>query len=103
MGFCGGSDGKKSVCNAGNPGSIPGSERLLNMAPTQESSDAGNSLWCLPDELNIILLCMYRKNIVCTGFGNLPVSTGGLGKYPLLISGETILEKNHKLCQMQEW
>ena len=24
MGFPGGSDGKESVCNAGNPGSIPG-------------------------------------------------------------------------------
>ena len=27
MGFPGGSDGKKSVCNARDPGSIPGSER----------------------------------------------------------------------------
>ena len=26
-GFPGGSDGKESVCNAGNPGSIPGSGR----------------------------------------------------------------------------
>ena len=26
-GFPGGSDGKESVCNAGNPGSIPGSKR----------------------------------------------------------------------------
>ena len=27
MGFHGGSDGKESACNAGNPGSIPGSGR----------------------------------------------------------------------------
>ena len=27
MGFPGGSDGKASACNAGDPGSIPGSER----------------------------------------------------------------------------
>ena len=27
MGLPGGSDGKESVCNAGDPGSIPGSER----------------------------------------------------------------------------
>ena len=80
-----------------------GQEDYLIVAPTQESSDAGNSLWHLTDELNIILLCRYRKNIVCTGFGTLLVSTGGLGKYPLLISGEAIPEKNHKLCQMQEW
>ena len=26
-GFPGGSDGKESICNAGDPGSIPGSER----------------------------------------------------------------------------
>ena len=70
-----------------------GQEDYLIMAPTQESSDAGNSLWSLTDDLNIILLCMYRKNIVCTGFGTLLVSTGGLGEYPLLICGETILEK----------
>ena len=28
MGFPGGSDGKESVCSAGEPGSIPGSERF---------------------------------------------------------------------------
>ena len=28
-GFPGGSDGKESPCNAGDPGSIPGSERYL--------------------------------------------------------------------------
>ena len=27
MGFPGGSDGKESVCNAGDPGSVPGSGR----------------------------------------------------------------------------
>ena len=27
MGFPGGSDGKESACDAGNPGSIPGSRR----------------------------------------------------------------------------
>ena len=29
MGFPGGSDGKESACNAGDPGSIPGSGRSL--------------------------------------------------------------------------
>ena len=29
MGFSGGSDGKESACNVGDPGSIPGSERSL--------------------------------------------------------------------------
>ena len=29
MGFPGGSDGKESTCNAGDPGSIPGSEIFL--------------------------------------------------------------------------
>ena len=76
MGFRGGSDGKKSVMQETRVQSL-GQKDYLIMAPTQESSDAGNSLWCLPDELNIILLCMYRKNIVCIGFGTLPVSTGG--------------------------
>ena len=28
MGFSGGSDGKEYTCNAGDPGSIPGSERF---------------------------------------------------------------------------
>ena len=28
MGFPGGSDGKESACNAGDPGSIPGSGRF---------------------------------------------------------------------------
>ena len=29
MGFPGGSDGKASACNAGDPGSIPGSGKIL--------------------------------------------------------------------------
>ena len=29
MGFAGGSDGKASACNAGDPGSIPGSGKIL--------------------------------------------------------------------------
>ena len=28
MDFAGGSDGKESACNAGNPGSVPGLERF---------------------------------------------------------------------------
>ena len=28
MGFFGGSDGKESACSAGDPGSVPGSERF---------------------------------------------------------------------------
>ena len=40
MGFSGGSDGKESACNAGDLGSIPGSERCLgegNGKPLQYS------------------------------------------------------------------
>ena len=29
LGFLGGSDGQESACSAGDPGSIPGSERLI--------------------------------------------------------------------------
>ena len=39
-GFHGGSDGKASACNAGDPGSIPGSERVPgegNVNPLQYS------------------------------------------------------------------
>ena len=41
MGFPGGSDGKESTCNAGDPGSIPGSGRSPgegNGNPLQYSS-----------------------------------------------------------------
>ena len=37
MGFCGGSNGKESACNAGDPGSIAG----LGISPGEEN---GNSL-----------------------------------------------------------
>ena len=43
MGFPGGSDGKASACNEGDPGSIPGSARLPReeMAPRFISMDRG--------------------------------------------------------------
>ena len=36
-GFPGGSDGKESACNAGDPGSIPGSGRRREWQPLQYS------------------------------------------------------------------
>ena len=50
MGFPGGSDGKESACNAGDPGSIPGSKdtlekgmanRLLQYSCMESSMDRG--------------------------------------------------------------
>ena len=38
MNFLGGSDSKESACNAGNPGSIPGSETSLEKGMTTLSS-----------------------------------------------------------------
>ena len=38
MNFLGGSDSKESACNAGNPGSIPGSETSLEKGMTTHSS-----------------------------------------------------------------
>ena len=37
MGFCGGSDGKEFVCNAGDPGSIP----ELGRSPREENGYPG--------------------------------------------------------------
>ena len=37
-GFPGGSDSKKSICNAGHPGSIPGSGRCLEKEMATHSS-----------------------------------------------------------------
>ena len=37
-GFSGGSDGKESACNAGDPGSVPGSGRSLEKGMATESS-----------------------------------------------------------------
>ena len=37
-GFPGGSDGKASACNAGDPGSIPGQEELLEKEMATHSS-----------------------------------------------------------------
>ena len=37
-GFPGGSDGKASACNAGDPGSIPGQEELLEKEMAAHSS-----------------------------------------------------------------
>ena len=49
MGFPGGSDGKESACNAGDPGSVPGSGRspgerngyLLQYSCLENSMDRG--------------------------------------------------------------
>ena len=49
MGFCGGSDGKEFVCNAGDPGSIPelgrspreGNYYLLQYSCLENSMDRG--------------------------------------------------------------
>ena len=38
MGFPGGSDSKESACNAGDPGSIPGQEDLLQKGTATHSS-----------------------------------------------------------------
>ena len=51
MGFPGGSDGKESACNAGNPNSIPGSGRFsgegngnsLQDSCLENSMDSGTS------------------------------------------------------------
>ena len=57
MGFSGGSDSKESACNAGDPGSTPGSERYLEKEvathssilawriPWIEEPERGYSLW----------------------------------------------------------
>ena len=46
MGFPGGSDGKESTCNAGDPGSIPG----LGKSPGEGN---GNPLqYCLEDSMD---------------------------------------------------
>ena len=57
-GFPGGSDGKESVCNAGNPGSIPGSGRFpgeesgypLQYSCLENSMDRG-AWWATPHEV----------------------------------------------------
>ena len=43
MGFPGGSNGKESVCNAGDPGSIPGLGRSLEKGMTTQYSCLENS------------------------------------------------------------
>ena len=45
MGFPGVSDGKASVCNAGDPGSIPGSGRCLEKEMATHSSTLA---WKIP-------------------------------------------------------
>ena len=52
--FCGGSDGKQFVCNAGDPGSVPGSRKspgTRNGYPLQCSS-IYRDLICNPSEDN---------------------------------------------------
>ena len=50
LGFPGGSDGKVSVCNAGDPGSIPGSGR---------SHGEGNGYWWLYLKVNLVLWQLF--------------------------------------------
>ena len=45
MGFPGGSDGKESACNAGDPGSVPGWEDLLEEGMATHSSTLA---WRIP-------------------------------------------------------
>ena len=45
MGFPGGSDGKESTCNAGDPGSIPGLRGSLEKGYAIHSSSLGLSWW----------------------------------------------------------
>ena len=45
LGFPGGSDGKESVCNAGNLGSIPGSRRSPREGKTHSNILAWRSPW----------------------------------------------------------
>ena len=45
LGFPGGSDGKASACNAGDPGSIPGSGRSLEKEMATHSSTLA---WKIP-------------------------------------------------------
>ena len=47
MGFSGGSDGKESACNAGDPGSIPGMGR-----PPGEGNGYPLQYSCLEDSMN---------------------------------------------------
>ena len=48
MGLPGDSDGKESICNAGDPGSIPGSERSPG-----EGSDS--SIFCLGNPMDRVV------------------------------------------------
>ena len=45
QGFPGGSDGKKSACNVGDPGSIPGSGRSLEKG---KAAHSGTLAWRIP-------------------------------------------------------
>ena len=45
MGFPGGSDGKESACNVGDPGSIPGQEDPLE---EEMASHSGIPAWRIP-------------------------------------------------------
>ena len=62
MGFPGGSDGKESVCNAGDPGLIPGWEDLLEKGTAIHSSIlAGRFPWTEePDGLQSKGCRIYR-------------------------------------------
>ena len=62
MGFPGGSDGKESVCNAGDPGLIPGWEDLLEKGTAIHSSIlAGRFPWTEePDGLQSMGCRIYR-------------------------------------------
>ena len=45
MGFAGGSDGKESLCNTGDPGSVPGSGRSPGEGNTHSSVLARRIPW----------------------------------------------------------
>ena len=45
MGSSGGSDGKESACNVGDPGSLPGSKKITGMGRSPGEGMATLSVW----------------------------------------------------------
>ena len=69
MGFPGGSDGKESACSAGDPGSIPGSER----SPGEENG-------CAPQD-SCLENSMDRRAARLGGISALPAPPGLSGAF----------------------
>ena len=70
LGFSGGSDGKESICNAGDPGSIPGLGRYPG-----EGNDHPVQYFCLENPMDrgagqatvhgAANICLKKKGFVC--------------------------------------